>query len=59
MGLKSLAYSWASFLTLQVSPIGRKRADLVSWSIITQIAFVFEAERENPITQSIKIESHF
>ena len=41
--------------TPQVSLIGRKWADLVSRSTITQITFFFEAEWGKPITKLVEI----
>ena len=55
----SLIYSWASLSTPQVFQIGRKWADLVNRSTITQMALFFEVERDNPMTKSIAIEPHF
>jgi len=55
----SLTYNCASLSTPQVSWMSIKRADFVSLSTRTQIAFFLEAERSNPIIKSINIESHF
>jgi len=55
----SLTYNYANLFVPQVSCVGRKWVDLVSLSIITQIAFFLDAERGKPMKKSIETESHF
>jgi len=55
----SFTYNWASLSTFHVSWIGRKWANLVSQSTMTQMAFFLVAESSEPIMKSIEIESYF
>jgi len=55
----SLTYNCVSFSIFQVSWIGIKWAYLISLSTITQMTFLLEIDRGNPMMRSIEIESHF
>ncbi|MFS7957030.1 hypothetical protein Hanom_Chr07g00661581 [Helianthus anomalus] len=55
----SSTYSWANFSMLKVSFIGRKWADLVNRSTITQIASFPFLVLGNLVTKSIVMSSHF